>query len=165
MADPSEIAGVLAQLGASPARFAAALSNLEAADSVETAIPGEWSPAEVLAHVRASQDIMEHRIYAVLVRDNPPLPAFDNYRWMEVAHYAGLPVTESLDGMRVRRKELVRALRSVSPGDWDRTGTHEVRGPLSVLAIARSLVEHEAEHYEQIARSGTAYADENVTRR
>src|SRR5438067_2490663 len=126
MAQNQQIEQVLSRLVSAPARFAAAISRLEDADSVTSAQAGEWSPVEVLAHVRASHDIIEPRIYHILVRDNPVLLAYDDARWAEVAHYASLPVIESLEAMRLRRDELVRTLRSLSEADWERVGTHEM---------------------------------------
>jgi len=152
MVGSEDIEGVLSRLASAPARFASALSRLEDADSVERMQPDEWSPAEVLAHVRASQDILEPRIFFVLVRDNPMLLAYDDGRWAQVARYSSLPITESLDTMRLRRKELVRALRSISAADWERTGTHEARGVMSVLDLARYVADHDDEHIAQIER-------------
>ncbi len=108
MMQDERITQLLSRLASAPARFAAALSQLEDADSVSSARPGEWSPVEVLAHVRASHDIMEPRIYYILVRDKPTLLAYDDERWAEVARYASLPVIESLEAMRLRRNELVQ---------------------------------------------------------
>ena len=47
--------------------------------------------AQVLAHVRASHDILEHRLYAILARDEPHLNAYDDTRWAQVARYDTLP--------------------------------------------------------------------------
>ena len=150
MAVREDLEEVLERLASAPARFAAALSRFEDADSVTGARPGEWSPAEVFAHVRATCDILEPRIFHVLVRDNPPLLAYDEAVWAKVARYAQIPVIESLETMRLRRKELVHALHGLSAEDWARTGTHEVRGPMSVLDIANYIADHEDEHIEQI---------------
>jgi hypothetical protein len=148
-----QIAEVLSRLASAPGRFASAISRLEDADSVTSAEAGEWSPAEVLAHVRASHDIFEPRIYYILVRDNPQLLAYDDARWAQVARYASFPVIESLEAMRLRRTELVRALRGLSESDWERIGTHETRGPMTVLQIAEQIADHDDEHIAQIERS------------
>jgi hypothetical protein len=147
------ITHVLNTLAATPSRFAAALARLEDADSVMSEAEGEWSPVEVLAHVRASSDILEPRIYQILVRDNPHLVAFDEAKWREVAGYARVPLVESLELMRLRRRELVAALRAISPADWERTGEHEAHGTMSVIDIAAHVAEHEVEHLGQIERA------------
>jgi hypothetical protein len=150
MASSKDIETLISRLASAPARFAAALSRLEDADSVMGGSAEEWSPADVLAHVRASQDILEPRILQILVRDNPPLVAFDDRRWEDVARYASLPIIDSLEAMSLRRSELVRALRTIPEADWQRTGTHEINGPQSVLQIAQHIANHEDEHIAQI---------------
>jgi hypothetical protein len=153
LAESEEIKEVIDKLAAAPPRFAALLSTLEDADSVESSGDAEWSPRRVFAHLRAANAILEPRIYFVLVRDNPPLVGYDDAIWLDVARYDSLPVTESLESMRLHRNELLHMLRNISPEDWDRTGTHEVRGPMTVLEIALQIIDHEDDHLEQIRRS------------
>ena len=151
MAERTETDRVIDRLAAAPGRFAEMLSRLEDADSVTVAPEGEWSPEQVMAHVRAANDILEPRMYQILVRDATPLIGFDESRWQQVAGYASLPVTDLLHTMMLKRKELIHALRGLAPEDWERTGTHEVRGPMTVLDIARQIADHEDEHLAQIA--------------
>ncbi len=151
MAEQHDIEQVIKRLAAAPGRFAELLSRLEDADSVTAAVEGEWSPAQVMAHLRAANDILEPRMYQILVREATPLIGFDEHQWQQVARYSSLPVTDLLHTMMLKRKELVHALRGLSMEDWDRTGTHEVRGPISVLEIARQVADHEDEHIAQIA--------------
>jgi signal transduction histidine kinase len=153
LAQVDEINEVIDKLAVAPARIAALLSRLEDADSVDNSEDGDWSPQRVFAHLRAANAILEPRIYFVLVRDNPPLVGYDDTRWLEVARYVSLPITESLESMRLRRSELVHMLRHISLEEWDRTGTHEVRGPMTVLEIAQQIIEHEEDHLDQIKRS------------
>jgi hypothetical protein len=155
MVTDGEIAELLARLAAMPARFAAACGRFEEADAVMHPAAGEWSPEEVLAHLRAAHDITEPRILAILTRDNPPLPAFDERRWQEVACYLALPMTESLETLRLRRLELVQALHALPAAAWMRTGRHEERGPLTVLEIAQDIAFHDEEHCIQVERMTT----------
>jgi hypothetical protein len=145
---------MLGRLAAAPGRFAAALSRLDDADSVMGAGKEEWSPAEVLAHVRASHAILEPRIIQMLVRDNPPLPAFDERRWAEVARFGAVPVTASLELMALQRKELVQALKALRPEDWERTGAHEVNGQITIYDVAKYIADHDEEHCRQIEGGG-----------
>ncbi len=64
-----------------------------------------------------------------------------------------LPITESLETMRHKRKELVYMLKGISLKDWQRTGTHEVRGPMSVFELASYVADHDEEHIAQIEAS------------
>jgi DinB superfamily len=151
---PSDVEELLSRLASAPGRFASALARLDDADSITSIQPGEWSPAEILAHVRASHAILEPRLFHMLVRDNSPLPAFDERRWAEIARFAALPITASLETMSLQRKELVYALRGLSAADWERTGTHEISGPLTVYRLARNIADHDDEHCAQIEQIG-----------
>ena len=148
-----EIESLIARLASAPSRYAAALSRLEDADSISDMHDGEWSPVEVLAHVRAANNILEPRIFHVLVRENTPLVAYDDGVWARVARYNTLPIMESLATMRYKRKELVHMLKGIALEDWQRTGTHEVRGPMSVFDLASYVADHDDEHIAQIEAS------------
>jgi hypothetical protein len=116
--------------------------------------PGEWSPAEVLAHLRAADDIQSIRAYMILARDKPPLPAFDERVWAEVAGYPTLHPRASLDIYFRRRVELAHMLRSVASADFEREGTHETLGQITLQALLENLVSHEEEHVAQLEAIG-----------
>jgi hypothetical protein len=89
-------------------------------------------------------------VYALLVRDDPPLAAYDDRRWAEVAGYEQADFQSSLAAFTLRRAELVALLRRITPADWQRTGLHEAHGLISVLQVVTHLVEHEEEHCAQL---------------
>jgi hypothetical protein len=138
------------RLAAVPERIARATAGRSDAVLQQATGADPWSVAAVFAHVRAADDIFAYRVYAMLTRDNPPLPAYDERRWAEVAGYAALPFLHSLAVFTGRRAELAAMLRPLAPPDWQRTGQHEQRGSLTVLDVVRVLVEHEEEHCAQI---------------
>lgn len=111
---------------------------------------GGWSVGEILAHLRASDDILAARAYMILARDNPPLPAFDERRWAEVSGYGQLEILDSLQTYTLRREELVRMLRELPAEAWSRTGQHEQRGEVTLHDMLKVLADHEAEHCVQI---------------
>jgi hypothetical protein len=141
---------VVDRLAGVPGRLARAVAGRGDAD-LQTGPGGEsWSAGEILAHLRASDDIIGYRAYAILARDNPPLPAYDDRRWMAVTGYAELPFRESLAAFSLRRADLERLLRRATPADWQRVGTHELRGPLTLADLITELLEHEEEHCRQL---------------
>ncbi|MBV9230236.1 MAG: DinB family protein, partial [Chloroflexi bacterium] len=109
-----------------------------------------WSVVEILAHVRASDDILAYRAYVILARENPPMAAYDDRIWAEVARYAQTDFHTSLTVFTLRRAELVDMLRHIALDDWKRVGIHEMHGPLSLLNVITTLVEHEEEHCAQL---------------
>src|SRR4051794_36536238 len=111
-----------------------------------------WSPIEILAHMRASDAILSPRILHILVRDNPPLPRFDERRWAEVARFNDLPASELVHAHSVARAELVHALRRIDAANWQRTGTHDEEGVVSILEIAEHVADHEEEHLADLEK-------------
>jgi hypothetical protein len=148
-------AALVERLASTPQRILNAVSGWSEAQIHGTPAESEWSAADILAHVRASDDIMAYRVYAMLARDVPPLPAYDERRWAEVGGYSQMHFRVSLDTFTKRRAELVALLRRIAPEDWERVGTHEARGPLTLREVVTGLVEHEEEHAGQIEKLRT----------
>lgn len=140
---------VIERLAAVPERIRRAMAGWSD-ERLRAAPAGEWSAGDILAHLRASDAIMAPRVLMMLAREDPPLPAFDERRWAEVAGYADRDFATSLAVFAGLRAELVAVLRRLAPDDWLRTGTHETRGEATLLVVARGLVDHEEEHCAQL---------------
>ncbi len=127
------------------------ITNASSEEDIHTPpVQGQWSIAEIFAHLRVSDDILMPRVYAILIREQPQLPAYNERYWAEVAGYAGADFHPSLMLFTLRRAELVDVLRQLPERDWQRIGLHEERGPISLLEMVRGWVEHEEEHYAQM---------------
>ena len=137
------------RLAATPGRVAAAVAG-RTPEALSAAPDGEWSAVDVLAHLRASDDILSPRLVAMLVREEPALPAFDDRRWGEVMGYAESDFQELLATFTFRRAEQIRVLRQLTPADWQRVGIHEARGRITLLETLRHLADHEVEHCVQL---------------
>jgi DinB superfamily len=151
VATQQQVDDLIARLARTPERIAEAVAGRTEAVLRAAPAAGEWSAADILAHLRAADAILAYRVYAMLVRDDPPLAAYDERRWAEVARYAEADVHLSAALFAARRSELVRMLLGTSPDEWERTGTHEQRGRITVLDQVTTLVEHEEEHLPQFA--------------
>jgi hypothetical protein len=150
MNSPDEVSDLLHRLAAVPARIGRVVARLPDTDKHLASSNGEWSAAQILAHLRASDDILSHRLYAILARDNPVLPAYDERRWAEIAGYPQADVELSLNVFTLRRAELVTMLRQAVMQDWQRPGNHEIKGAISLFQVATALLEHEEEHCVQL---------------
>jgi hypothetical protein len=69
-----EKAALIARVLRGPGQVSRIFSMLTDGQLREPSAPGEWSPAEVLAHLRAADDIQSIRAYMILSRDEPSLP-------------------------------------------------------------------------------------------
>jgi hypothetical protein len=143
---------LLGRLDRAIARLSEAAPRLDAADSGRQSAEGEeqWSVQEIMAHLRASDDILVPRVYQLLARDNPPLPAFDERRWAEAAGYDNLPAVINAERLIQRWQELWELLASLPDGDWRRTGLHEEHGSISLTDVVVYLIDHTEEHIVQL---------------
>lgn len=141
---------LLDRLKAIPVRIARVVDELSNAELYSVPSPGEWSVIELFAHIRASSEILTHRVYALAVRPDALLPAYDERNWAKVAGYASADFSASLTLFILKRQELLTLLRGLSPEDWGRTGLHEEQGRLSLLNVVTHLLEHEEEHCTQL---------------
>jgi DinB superfamily len=150
MNSSNQVDDLLNRLADVPRRIGNAVAGLS--DTAKYVPPSndEWSAAQILAHLRASDDILAHRLYAILARDNPALPAYDERRWAEIARYPQADFELSLKIFTLRRGELVRMLSQIALEDWGRLGNHEVQGAISLLQAATALLEHEEAHCVQL---------------
>lgn len=146
----ADIDALLERLERGPGRYAALLRGRDEAELTRRPAPEAWSPREVLAHVRAGDDLLTNRLYIILSRDNPPFIEVDERRWGEVAGYVEYPLDLLLDSYALRRRELLLMLRRIERNAWKRTGEHAKRGRMTVYTIARHIADHEEEHLHQI---------------
>jgi hypothetical protein len=85
---PSEIQKHLFLLEETPRRIVACTAGLTEAQLRRPPGKGEWSAVTILAHLRACDDVWSYSIYAMLVQDNPLLPALHPRQWVRVTPYA-----------------------------------------------------------------------------
>jgi hypothetical protein len=146
----TETESLVERLAAAPGRIASATAGLTPEQLSTPPANDEWSALGVMAHIRACDDILSPRLIAMVVRDEPAMPVFDDRRWEAVMAYADGDFHELLAAYTFRRAELVRALRLLKPTDWLRTGQLETRGAIQIRDVLRMIVEHEDEHCLQI---------------
>lgn len=145
-----QIEKLLQKFAATPARIAAAVEGKTSEQLTQRRDQESWTATDILAHLRAADEIVSTRIYMILARDEPPLIAFDERRWAEIAHYTTSDFQTSLTLLTLRRAEHVATLRQLALPDWQRSGKHEALGDQSLLAILQNITGHEEEHCTQI---------------
>ncbi len=140
---------LLTQLDESLRRLTWALMDVDE-DDLNASEDNEWSPVQILAHVKACDDIMTGRIAMLLVHPQPMLQDFNERAWAEIAGYTMAPVDQTLMALQRHRNEMVWQLRNLPDEAWSRTAQHETRGTLSLLDLVQSFADHETEHVQQL---------------
>jgi hypothetical protein len=118
---------------------------------------GEWSVNEVLAHLRACNDVWgDYYIRTILAQDNPTIKAMNPRTWIKSTNYLEQDFQPSLRAFTKQRRKLLAALEPLPPPDWTRTNTLLGAGkPLqqTLISHADGLARHERAHLKQIERT------------
>lgn len=146
----TDAATVIDRLERAMQRLSWAIVECEPADLGAAPGPGEWSPIEILAHLKACDDSITLRVALILTHPQPVLQRFDERAWAEIAGYTAAPPDQTLLAYQRHRQETVWQLRRLPDDAWDCTAQHEDRGPVTLLQVLASLVEHEEEHVAQL---------------
>jgi len=128
-------------------------SQLHAAPEV-----GEWSPNEVLAHVRACCDVWGGNIGKILAEEHATFGGMNPRTWIKRTDYAERPFEESLRAFAAQREELLTTLEALAPDEWERSATVTSYGQANektVRSYASKLAQHERIHVRQIERALT----------
>jgi uncharacterized damage-inducible protein DinB len=146
---------VIAQLTATPARFAALTKGLSAAQLHTSPERGEWSLNDVLAHLRSCADARGEFMRAILAEDKPTLRAINPTTWIKQTDYPELEFGPSFRSFTRQRARLLRFLNSLPEESWSRTAIVTGGGSpreRTVLFYAQWLARHERPHVKQIER-------------
>lgn len=144
---------ILTLLAASVPKLAEATGGLPA-DLLRTPpAPGEWSVAEVLAHLRACADVWGGYMATILAEDNPAIRAVSPRTYIHRTDYPQLEFRPSFEAFAAQRAGLLSVLQPLTPEQWSRPATVKAVGkPITrtVQTFAHRLAVHEREHVGQI---------------
>jgi len=148
MTAPAARAAVLDRLASAPGRLAAEAARVAAAEA-ESGVPaGEWTPAQVLAHlVAVEREVWQARL-AMLGGATEP-----EWRWTEPGPVAD-PRAATADGASAlfadARAATLERLAALDEPGWARTGVHATFGRLDVVGLLAVAASHDDEHLEAL---------------
>ena len=135
-----------------PEAAARAVAGLSAQQLKQPEAPGKWSIAQVLRHLADSDVVWGWRMRLILAHDRPPLTGYDQDLWAERLGYADADPAESLDTLRVLRRDNLRLIERATPADLERVGVHAERGEESAGYLCRLYAGHDLLHLRQLDR-------------
>jgi len=150
---PDRILPLLAQ---APQQIEAATSMQSDNWLAERSASDEWSPNEILAHLRECQDVWgDVRVIRMLQEEVPTIRAVNPNTWLKETDYDQISFSASLAAFTQQRARFVQRLRDVSLEAWNRAGTFTGGGKPRVYTVhteADALARHERSHIKQIQR-------------
>jgi hypothetical protein len=112
--------------------------------------PEDWSILEVCSHLRDSLEIDGERIRLLLGEADPLLRSYDQEALARERNYQNESMPRVLTALRAFSGGLAYLLENLGEEQWQRTGRHEERGPMSVAQYAQLVADHVRVHLEQI---------------
>jgi len=112
--------------------------------------PGQWSVAEILAHLADAEIVIGWRMRSILGAPGTPVQAYDQNAWVIAGHYEKRDPRKSIELHRVVREANLALLKSLSPDQWQQYGQHAERGQESIEHIVRLIAGHDINHIRQI---------------
>jgi hypothetical protein len=112
--------------------------------------PEKWSVVEILAHLAEDELVTSWRYRQMLENNGGPLAAFDQDLWAQWGDYGRWDAQQALDLFTLLREANLRMLRCLNEADWQRSGVHTERGPITIADLARHMAGHDVNHIEQI---------------
>lgn len=117
---------------------------------------GEWSPNEILAHLRACSDVWGGNIARILAEEHPVFAGVNPRSWLKRTGYLQWQFETALHAFLAQRRELLTCLDALTPGDWTRTATVTAWGQSnerSLGSYVQQLATHERSHIRQVERT------------
>ena len=109
------LAGARAELGRLPAILDALLAGLDVEGARVRPAPGEWSPVEIICHLRDEEVEDFGARLQVIVSGAGDFTRIDPERWAEERRYREASLRTELDALRLRRHATLDLLASLSP--------------------------------------------------
>src|SRR5882672_2143776 len=159
------------RLALTSGEIAAALEGREVAALARRPDAANWSPTEIVCHLRDVEELFQTRFHTILALDEPTIlvvgasrealsrwriadPAshpLNQERWAEDRQYARADAHLALAAFTRRRGETVALLRGLAVADWERVGIHPSRGRLTLADWVARLTGHDDNHVAQLA--------------
>lgn len=118
-------------------------------------VPGRWSTLEVVAHIADFEPVMSDRICRLIAIDDPTLMAADENDFMAKLT-PDRDVSEELAVVEAIRAKTARLIAALTPEQLARTGTHSVKGPVTLEQVIRTATGHIPHHLPFIAEKRAA---------
>jgi hypothetical protein len=110
----------------------------------------DWTPREVVGHLRDSARVFTDRIRRLRSETEPVLADFVTDAPERLADYRSTVPHDLVDQLRTAQAELLRTLADVRADDLERSGVHEVDGPVTVAGLLAFLPGHQRDHADQL---------------
>jgi hypothetical protein len=139
------------ELGRLPAVLDALLAGLDDAGARTRPAETEWSPVEILCHLRDEETEDFGARLRVILDGAEGFTPIAPERWAEERRYREASLAEAMEALRARRRLSLDLLASVAPDRLEGSRPLGRLGQLSGLDLVAAWVAHDRVHLAQLA--------------
>ncbi len=144
---------LLADLAAMPRYLGELFAGLPEQQATQPGPADLFSPVEQVWHLAdLEREGFGVRIDRLLDEHEPQLPDFDGTAVALARNYRSLSLAEGLRAFENARRENLAKLQRVPDHAWQRSGTQEGVGRVSLCDMPGFLLQHDAAHRDEIRR-------------
>ncbi len=123
-----------------------AIAGLTPADMRSYPVPKTWSIAEITLHLMDSDLVLGDRMKRVIAEDNPSLIGFDESAFARHLFYNDLDPHAAVDIFSRNRLMMCTILEKLPESAFQRVGTHNQRGKITLGAMLVACSDHLEHH-------------------
>jgi hypothetical protein len=113
---------------------------------VATPVSGTWSIQQIVLHLLDCDLIASDRMKRIVAEDNPTLIGFDETAFARNLFYDELDAHLAADVFAKNRLLTAALLRRLPDAAFDRFGTHNERGRVTLADLVRTYTDHVPHH-------------------
>jgi hypothetical protein len=117
---------------------------------------GRWSIQKVVIHCMDSDLVSIDRLKRMIAEDNPTLIGYDENKFADNLFYDEQPAPDAVAMVDLARKTFARVLRKLPAAAFNRAGTHNERGRITVGDYLKATADH-LDHHIKFIHDKRAY--------
>jgi hypothetical protein len=111
---------------------------------------GKWTIQQVVIHCMDSELVSMDRLKRMIAEENPTLIGYDENKFVANLFYDEQPAESAVTMVDAARKTFARVLRKLPASAFERAGTHNERGRITVGSYLKAVVDHLDHHIKFI---------------
>ena len=149
---PEDLQDLINALAQTPHTVASLVKDLSEPDLRIKNSPAEFSVIENVCHLRDIEiEGYTARIGRILRENNPLLPDIDGSRLAVEREYHSQNLSEALKAFAVARNQNTQTLSGLATEQFDREGTLEGVGSMTIRALLLMMRDHDADHLRELS--------------